>query len=115
LSSEDDTNAFEVGVEPSVVDAVPDLDEDVADLCDVVVAVDELLLKPPFGVAFTELRTTCWVVVLPDVDGAAAAGAASATLIPAVARPIARSGSRAGMAMPSSLYIYVNNEVAQRL
>jgi len=90
LSSEDDTNAFEVGVEPSVVDAVPVLDEDVADLCDVV--VDELLLKPPFGVALAELRTTCWVVLFPGVGGAAAAGAATAMLIPAVAKPIARSG-----------------------
>jgi hypothetical protein len=46
--SEDDTNAFDVGVEPCVDEELPVLDEDVADLCDVAV-VDEVMLavKPP--------------------------------------------------------------------
>ncbi|WP_156752266.1 hypothetical protein [Mycobacterium sp. ACS1612] len=47
VSSDADTNAFEVGVDPSVVDGVPVLDEDVFDLCDAdadVLVVEEPLL-----------------------------------------------------------------------
>ncbi|WP_160112757.1 hypothetical protein [Mycobacterium sp. 3519A] len=47
MSSEPDTNAFDVGVDPSVVDAVPVRDEEVADLCDTdldVLAAEERLL-----------------------------------------------------------------------
>jgi hypothetical protein len=40
VSSEAETNAFEVGVEPSVVDGVPVLDEDVVALCAVEVVTE---------------------------------------------------------------------------
>jgi len=47
--SDDDTNVFDVRVEPCPDDEPPVRDEDVADLCDAEV----------FGLAFVELRTTC--------------------------------------------------------
>jgi len=54
VSSDADTNAFEVGVEPSVVDGVPVRDDDAADLWDlgVVTEVDSVVdrvLDPDFG------------------------------------------------------------------
>jgi hypothetical protein len=49
--SEEDLNAFDVGVEPCADDEPPVLDEDVADLCDAVM--------PPVGVPLAELRTKC--------------------------------------------------------
>jgi hypothetical protein len=49
VPSEDDTNAFDVGVESCADDERLVLDDDVADLCDVDV----------LGVALAELRTTC--------------------------------------------------------
>ncbi|MFG1929490.1 hypothetical protein ACGFK1_02375 [Mycobacterium sp. NPDC048908] len=54
-SSDADTNAFEVGVEPWVVDAVPVRDEDVAELCAVEVVTEtesvvDRALDPDFAV-----------------------------------------------------------------
>jgi hypothetical protein len=96
--SDDKTRLLEVGAEPGA-DEVPVDDEDVAGLCeDEFVDLDEVAdeespPKPPFGVALAELRTTCWldVVEFAVLDGAAAAGTASATLTPAVANPTART------------------------
>ena len=78
--SDDKTRLFDVGAEPGA-DAVFVDDDDAAGLCEV----------PPFGVALAELRTTCWLDAVEFVvlDGAAAAGTASATLTPAVANPAA--------------------------